>query len=206
MSPTHAGMNRVYCSNVPHTRGDEPENYQNIPHTHGDESYVILLYMIPSKCPDEFIVKNYDQLTRCCIFIIKKRIAAEEISGIISDFYIKIKNNNLLLRYDPQKSSFDTYLYQSIKNFIYDRYHAKKIHITVQISDDLLPPTISGEGSTIDLQTFIMGLTGMDKAIAKDLIEDKDKSTIAKDHSMTKSGVSFYRKKLRVQWAKYQST
>lgn len=158
--------------------------------------------MIYSKDPDEFIKENYSQLTRCAIHIIKHRVTSDTIIEIISDYYIKLKNYDLLNRFDPTKASFDTYIYSSLKNCIIDKFSKKKLE-QVELNE-AIHSSSSYPGSTIDLERFIQGLTGMEKEVCINFIKDTNRKELSITLKMTVSGLTFYRRRLKERWAEYQ--
>lgn len=160
--------------------------------------------MIPSKDPNQFIKENYDQLTRCAIHIIRYRVNSDVIVEIISDFYIKLKTYDLLNRYNPAKGAFNTYIYSSLKNLIIDKFSKKKLdqvelNEKIHASDD-------HPGSTIDLERFIDGLTGMEREVCISYVKDIDRKELSVKLKMTVSGLTYYRRLLRDRWAEYQGT
>lgn len=160
--------------------------------------------MIPSKDPDQFLKQNYDQITKCCIHIIKRRVTSDEIRDIIADFYIKLKQYDLLNRHDPAKASLNTYIYRSLKNLIIDRSE-KKITNEVELNEKIQAAD-DHTGSTIDLERFIQGLTGMERDVCIAYIKDVNKKELSVRLRMTVSGLTYYRRVLRQKWEEYQGS
>ena len=160
--------------------------------------------MIPSKDPNKFVKQNYDQLTRCCIHIIKHRVTSDVIVEIISDFFIKLKTYDLLNRFNPAKGSFNTYIYSSLKNLIIDKFSKKQID-QVELNDRI-HASDDNPGSTIDLQRFIEGLTGMEREVCISYVKDIDRKELSIKLNMTVSGLTYYRRILRERWAEYQDS
>lgn len=160
--------------------------------------------MIPSKDPNEFIKNNYDQLTRCAIHIVKYKVTSDVIVEIISDFFIKLKTYDILNRFNPSKGSFNTYIYSSLKNLIIDKFSKKTID-QVELNDKI-HASDDHPGSTIDLQRFIEGLTGMEREVCISYVKDIDRKELSIKLNMTVSGLTYYRRVLRERWAEYQDS
>lgn len=158
--------------------------------------------MLYDPSPQIFFEKNYGELTRLVVYLLRMPLDADDVRELLSSFYIMCHNVRTLQRFDPAKASVDTYITLALRNHIYAKLFDRKPRTYTKLSDDLLAKE-SDAGDTIDLQRFLRTLRGTDLIIAKRLMLGDPPGRIAESMHITPSALSFYRQKLRRLWAAY---
>lgn len=152
--------------------------------------------------PQIFFEKNYGDLTKLVVYLLRMPLDADDVRELLSSFYIMCHNVRTLARFDSAKASIDTYITLALRNHIYAKLFDRKPRYYIGLSDDL-PAKTDETGGTIDLQRFLATLQGTDRFIARRLMLGEAPGKIAESLHITPPALSFYRQKLRRLWAAY---
>jgi DNA-directed RNA polymerase specialized sigma24 family protein len=160
--------------------------------------------MTQSNKLDEFFAENYTELKKMVRYIVRSHVTPDDITTILSGWYIKMNDNRQLLKYDPKKGSFSTYIFISLKTHIFTSYYHHRKHPTL-ISDGTIDRTTVDTDETylIDIRCFLTRLSGVDSIIANELYNGRETTEIAKTLGITQAGVLHYRNRIRGRWTHY---
>ncbi|MFA9465803.1 MAG: RNA polymerase sigma factor [Velocimicrobium sp.] len=76
-------------------------------------------------------------------YVFYRILNKERTEDIVSDVFLKVTEN--LLKFDPKKANFNTWIFTITKNTMIDYYRLRRVHLSIDDEENSIDPSIDFE-------------------------------------------------------------
>lgn len=93
--------------------------------------------------PEDLAIMYEEYFPKIYNYVFYRILNKDQTEDIVSDVFLKVAEN--FWKYDPEKASFNTWIFSITKNTLIDYYRLRRIHISIDDEAYSIVPTIDFE-------------------------------------------------------------